>query len=600
MKKKLEKQFEKHLDKALQRANIFLNPEEVGEDTKLLKELCIEYLHDFSKLYDGVKFSKEDFQSYVDPKTQKEYKQTIIKDCFKFKKYLSADEVYVYLFTKCIKSIGFQTKADYISINSIGKTKEEKQKIVIPTGYINPMSGKIRIIAQNEKELQDAFLASQNPYSFLSYTKNNKSNSFSEFLFKKNNIDTNISNQQLKNEIYKDTLYHEMSHVFEIQKFERTVGLTKVNSIIHEDIAKLNNPFSDKLEDFQKAKEEGKTALFEILNESLSKQVLGTYKLDLNVNKCFNKQSCSSVGIKSNSAYDENLGLSLLYKILIDDVDFKKCRFNDKLLEDKFNSFFKEKDIKYLTEKYNQMLIADKTNPEESFAYSMFRKTINADNLTPSDIFYTSLGSKNQKYIIPNNKYMAQEILLIGFKNKIADKLNNPTTVKNAEFYELEMNNLLNNIDKCIEFPVVYENYKTTEDVYNKTNGIKYSLKDFLPYEGLDIFLAPYKDIDKDFIGQLVDIKNLIADDAKENGFYDLLTFCKNEEVKKANFREIYNMNSDAERLEEKLNNSANKDVEKDNSEIGKKDIVNEETNPVKPLNPDLKTNKDDDGADRL
>ncbi len=598
MKKKLEKQFEKHLDKALQRANIFLNPEEVAEDTKLLKELCIEYLHDFSKLYDGVKFSKEDFQSIVDPDSHNEYHQTIIKDCFKSKKYLSADEVYVYLFTKCINSIGFETKEDYLDKISEGIPIDEARKKLIPSGYVNPTSGRLRLIIKNEKELQEAFLASQNTYSFLPYTKS-KPNKTSEYIIKSNN-NINLSNQELKKLVYKKTLFHEMSHIFEIQKYENNEFTYKTDSTIHNNLAKLNHPFRDQLADFQKAKQAGKTALFEIINESLAKQVLGTYKIDLDVNQYHNKDSCCSVGIKSNCSYDENLGLSLLYKKLLDDVDFKKCRFNDKLLEDKFNSFFKEEDIKYLTEKYKHLLIEDTTSTDEPMIFRNFTKLINSDNFTPCDIFYTALGSQNNDPYIPNNKYMAQEILLIGFKNKIADKLNNPTTVKNADFYEWDMNYLLKNIDKCIEFPVVYENYKTTNDVYNKANGTWYSLKDFLPYEGLDIFLAPYKDIDKDFIGQLVDIKNLIADDAKENGFYDLLTFCKNEEVKKANFREIYNMNSDAERLEEKLNNLANKDVEKDNSEIGKKDIVNEETNPVNPLKPDLKTNKDDDGADRL
>ncbi len=539
MDKELLKKYEAHLKK--------ITKDNSPEERKLFLELGLEYINDLANFYKGTLFTPSDFEKIKSPFTNKEISQSITTELFNENKTsATAEEIFVYLITNSIDEMCFITKKEYLS------SLEPEENQSIPLGYVDNRIKSLHIIKQDDKELEQHFINENSLYLYKSKFP------FDIFADKYSIITKDTpkkSGFEFLKQCYKSAIYHELTHVFETEIYDKNSELNNSNIGIHVNF--MHAIHFGHFDQIFARKYEGQEALFEMINEKLALNIADQLKPQF-VRTMAGRRVTSNISLYGSCPYYRDLGLTYAFMYLLDDINFNKARFNDKLIEDKFNSYFTKSDVKNFQEKFKSYMENDcdpKNQPQKDLAklninklakekYNLNKYLTLYNDPSMCDIFYTVFGCSDSK--TSNNKLMAQEILLTAFKNKIKAQLDNPNIEKDENFFT-KTDILMCMLDDVMSFPSCRIRLCSRFDAStNSEKGISYLAKDYMSYNDLKKFVTYVeKDLDADaktdlsFIDQLMEIKTMVKEAAIEHNMYDQMVLLKKEKLKHDNMNRL-------------------------------------------------------------
>ena len=161
--------------------------EKVCKD-KLLRQYALDYFEDLSSYYAGNEFTVNDFSSLIiDGKV---VEQDVVVDLFKDREKVSAQEIFAYLFMKNIDKFAFR------------KTFRDKPTV---SGEVDSSNKTCFIVKKKPQSYKSHGVVSGTKYGIRERIQD----------WKKHRNDA----KEALNGYYKKIVYHELSHVFELETY---------------------------------------------------------------------------------------------------------------------------------------------------------------------------------------------------------------------------------------------------------------------------------------------------------------------------------------------------------------------------------------------
>ncbi len=458
----IKQQFEEHLKK-------------VCKDTSV-REYVISFFDDFVTKYDGVVFTPEDFETLIIDGN--EVKQDVVLGIFADgKKEATAEEIFVWLFKTNIKKIKYGI-LDYALDGSVSvqdKTLEIRKR-PLRDFFTMPKRAELEPhIGESKREARKRIKESKKHYK--------------ELVGKEKERASNYRSQVLKN-----TIYHELSHIFEIKtfmggKYAKTNMSKRVYDIsgkktlftVYEQVSmagfkpteylNLKDELSleKKLEIIPQIFEEyGERTISEILNETNALKIAKNFVVSQHYLGQLNAPS-SKTYLKGTCTYNFNYNISELIRMSIGSGQEKNLRFNPTAVINRINSSLCSTEFIQQIKEFAMSIIAD----EKGMASMMLGTLDNAQQkrffdaiknaLSEADTYKTmeilmgycdileKLTSKENE-TVAKLKSCVQAILIESIKNDILAKLNDPNVKKDSEFFT-NFNETLRQIDNLIIYP---------------------------------------------------------------------------------------------------------------------------------------------------
>lgn len=454
MDKKLRKEYIRHLKNTTSRRN--------------LRKYAIEFYDDLSKKYEGKVFTRDDFETLnVDGK---EIEQDVVKHVFKDKNTATAEEIFTFLFKQNVKSIYLGKKGAGFAGNV--------------SGYLDAST---QILGLKKKDLMIAVM----------FNQNRPGREFKKF--QKQNYEYAVEKRE---KAYREVLYHELSHVFEVKTFGKRKYYKNANGVFfkagifkyirsgescikQENIAKdiekdallIKNKYRDTPSDVLNIyKNIGKTSLFEIFNEisaqKVAKDALDLSKASTGFGVMAEKARCK-ISLNGYCGYNKNYPMLELLKLALpEDMKETDFKFNTKRLEENINKLniskktldnariaitddicagyaetFRRMNINSSEEKVKKVI-----EQEYEFIKQIVDGLKDADAV---DVVYTLMGvSENFEDIGLNSncKKELQAIFVESIKNDIISQLKDEKIEKNQDFFE-KIDKTLQKIDENLYYP---------------------------------------------------------------------------------------------------------------------------------------------------
>ena len=489
-----------------------------------LRKIAKNFFVDFCKFFEGQTFTKDNFETLVID--GKETLQDIVLDLFKNKTEIPAEEVYLYLL-----------KNNYNSLNFIEKNK--KNKI---SGRNNAVYKSIEIVNEDLNEQNKELLAE-------------------------------------KTKFFIETIYHELSHIFEIKSFKKRQylknGLTNkvicLNKNKTESISYLHsyniskkdvklNPKSTPSLSYNIAKiaenlyADGYYAISEIANETFALLVANKFSLVDNsdvFNLC-DGDFARKAKVNAKSYYTKDYDILCLMQ-LATGADWKDLRFNPKKVFTLLNNLDISKDSLSFA-KDDFCYLFEKTSPP---GWQGIFKDI-SNTISDCDISTTialvmgqTLRVENSKISqsVDSYKIIVQNLLIEAIKNNIEKDLANNEVKKDSAFFE-NLNSTLEKIDQIICYPVdIKEYYKKTHDPLFPRKYYKTTVDTFSANE----FAKEYPDFYH--LVNFADLIQNIQDYLQKNNQNQTMPFLVKQQNLDSAFKKIINEDKEAKSEMEKAKN---------------------------------------------
>lgn len=415
---------------------------------------AVEFFDALSKKYDGKMFTRDNFLSLKI--AGNEIEQDAVKALFKDKEQVSADELFCYLFKKNVQEL----------------SKIKLPRMSDTSGFFDPHLKYVGII---ERPIYVKMPSIVKPISNIppNETKEQKKQRLKDERERKKQSKIEAREiykrqyEAIKRERsldYKNTLFHELSHVFEVQTFNNgryivtgqnqrlnVCGAVAYSVNLEREITTevlgrgLKEALSRKRKDFDvdmfidRLRGGGARALSEVLNEEFACKVNGTFKLVNKPSFICDSEYLRKVRFETHCSYAEDYDIAALLQLAIKDYDSDEIRFNALGLADKINGL----NIS------DEALQAAKKGFVENFAKIgeiPFQKELE-ERLSKADKYETiallmgEAGSSQQYFgdeIVNSDdfKIVLQNMLVSAIKEDIMDKLNDESVVKNEEFFK--------------------------------------------------------------------------------------------------------------------------------------------------------------------
>lgn len=474
MNKEAEQEFEKHIKKVCKDKTLFSHAR--------------SYFQDFCSYYEGVSFSRDDFEKLTIGNTI--YEQDVVIDLFANTDKVSAEEVFVYLFKQNIKSLdfyseklkGYDSVAGYFSfvekkigIKRISKRKREEAK----TFVVKVSEPKKKLTKEEKKEekqkkkqekkeekerqaiqrkemleYQEKEIKST-VYHELSHIFENKSFNKGEFV-KKNLSDMVIVRRRDKENFvcYSSKIQMEIDK----KKIDTALEVIKLHSrrknFTFDEIYRHPLIIEDRLSSL---KEKGLTAISEILNEVHSRQISGEINSTKKLEGKVKDGLIFKESLYGNCAYQKDYNDSELLKLLMYPFDEKKMRVDSKSILEKLNDMQVSKEnLDRIKKSFLNEILSDASVND-------FKEIITDASAFETYIYIFSYINNNF-CVIDDEEHIArlltQELLVESLQNDIIKQINDPSIKKDTEFFK-RLNSTLRIIDNNIGFPKGQTKFKS-------------------------------------------------------------------------------------------------------------------------------------------
>lgn len=476
MEQKIQAEFEKYLKKICR--------------NKELRGYAKDFFVDFCSKYEGQFFTKDNFETLVVDGVEVE--QDIVKHLFSTKEQATAGEVFLYLLKNNVQKIDFYTAKNDVESSSVG--------------FLNSTTKNLGI---KKKSLVEYYRA-PNEVATMEIKPNDVSDKEWEKLQKKKKQEEKkqalirekqaIEDAQKKvQESYKHTLYHELSHVFELKTFlsrqciknnmsnrvlvkdhgnkyvsvcSDEVVQEQVNIVKNRDKQVLAGTYTLNGEYFvEQMTYIGEESISEILNEVFACGIDDTLQIKEGAHSSsFKSKFLKKCKLEGECGYNINYDIATFIRLAVGDIDEKDLRFNSKKIKDKLKNLnIPKESLESIQERFAGLFKETATNEVD-------KKVSNeAGEIIMSSNAYQTLGmimgmaqmannSRDDIQNIDDYKIFAQEMLIESIKNDIVSKLNDPNVVKDQAFFE-SVNQTLSTIDSLICYPsgVTFFNKRTND-----------------------------------------------------------------------------------------------------------------------------------------
>jgi hypothetical protein len=428
-----------------------------------LREFALDFFHDLSSRYEGREFTRDEFASLViDGKV---VEQDVVIALFKNKDKVRAEEVFTYLFTKNIDSFAIKRRVPDVPDAAGGVDALNKTCTIAKYNYRSP-----------------------------------RTHSYSSRPSIKERIEEYRRNKALKKSItrdhYKRTIYHELSHVFELETYndrniirnemsDKTFMKAKKGYVMFygDDIAKglleaiaMGENYGLTAQNFITIlRAQGATAVSEILNEEHSLDILGNKQI-LNI---FTADECNQRYVRKSRlagtcGYNPNYDIATLVDIVLGEknIRFNSCSALYQLGNLNVSKEVLEEAKSKLISNMEKDLITEEDKSRNKDIELLLEDLDSYDTLA---LIMGVAGGYGYGMESPNGvtledyKVIVQGLLIEGIKNDIVQQLNDPMVYKGKEFYE-KINTTLETIDSFICYPNT-----STDFAYTRMEGeVKY------------------------------------------------------------------------------------------------------------------------------
>ncbi len=565
-------------------------------DKKFVFDTCLQYYKDLADYYKDYKFTKKDFEKLVDDNGN-EVEQDIVLDLFSKNNELPAEEVFLYLFKNNVLHINSNFKKNtsknkkdedpkYLWVNEL---LDEAKKISIsfvggiPCGTYRSTTSEIFI---NGFELVEY---SNCPLYLIKSTCDNYIN-YSDFYTEIGQTSSNISITKLLTKSLQNTIYHELSHIFELKTY-----MINNKKYLHNIKLDLNSKRNDDMSDEEVQERliiekdsylKLSKSFFELQNEMFARKVLkDNNSLSYNGLYMSGFPYYSKHHLLGACTYNNYYAPTLILQKICDKIDLTKTRFNDEAFKNEIQNYFPAEEI-------NKLKLAGYLEDTTSLIETVCESCVKPE--------------------IPN-------ILVDLMKRKISLLIKDPKTPKNKETFEY-IDDLMKTLDENLPFRITYSKVVPK----NKESALKqpcYILqKEIMPYERMrdnivkenTTFTPPnYKDkqnsLLKDeikMLDSLIEIKAMVEEAALENNCMDCMTILNQEKKKERDYELMckeYEVTEKEvvkkEKTKSEENSERSNNIVKEISEHIKSETKH---NDIQKEDPTIKSSKDSNGADRI
>lgn len=451
----VESRFKKHLFK-------------VCKD-KRLRQYAMDYFADLSEFYGDRVFTRDDFEKIIID--GKEVEQDVVVALFKHKESVTAQDVFCYLFSTNIDSFAIKRSIPNLpdavgAVDALKRTcviKKYKREHRQPVVYMNkPTRKKLKEDKKRQKE-----------------------------------VDMIIEDTH-----YRHTVYHELSHIFELKIFnngqvirnemsDKTFVKVKKDFLLFYgsdvnkgilDAIRVGENYGISAQSFMTIlRAQGATALSEILNEEFALDVLKKKTIiAMPTEDDYDHRYIRKTRLAGDCGYNPNYDIASLVKIALGDAEGKDVRFNGQGAVDGLGKLNVSKESldgvkKGLMDLISKDLMTEQDREMYVEILKLLEESNSYDTLT---LIMGVAGGYGPGMISPagvtleDYKVLAQGLLIESIKNDIIDQINNPSVIKDKAFYE-RINATLETIDGFICYPNTETTFLTpTHSTVPKENRI--------------------------------------------------------------------------------------------------------------------------------